>query len=126
MKLIDYNFFTNDQLKQIRDNIDRRIKENSTTITPPIAYIKVISNVDMANSLDKKGLMHNKFEDGIIESHGSIDEIVEQNFNSTSGTVAYSSIYRYYGTDKASLATSGDIWYRLNNHAIRPLFLFKE
>lgn len=36
MELIDYDSFTNDQLKQIRDNIDRRIKENSTTITPPL------------------------------------------------------------------------------------------
>lgn len=35
MELIDYNSFTNDQLKQIKDNIDRRLKGNNTTITPP-------------------------------------------------------------------------------------------
>ena len=80
----------------------------------------------MANSLDKKGFMYNKFDDGILGAHGSIDETVEQNSYSSSGSIAYSSIYRYYSTDKTSLATSGGIWYKVNNHGIRPLFNFKE
>ena len=35
MGLINYDSFTIDQLKTIKDNIDRRLKESSTITTPP-------------------------------------------------------------------------------------------
>ena len=35
MELINYDSFTIDQLKSIKDNIDRRLKDNNSTITPP-------------------------------------------------------------------------------------------
>ena len=85
----------------------------------------------MANSLDKKQFMYNKFENAII--HGdwdihSIDEVVERNSYSASGSIAYSfenSIYNYYNTDKESLRIDGGMGC-YNLHGIRPLFLFKE
>ena len=129
MGLINYDSFTIDQLKTIKDNIDRRLKDHNSTITPTPAYIKVISNVDMADSLDKKGFMHNKFSDGVPDNGSSIDETVEQNSYSASGSIAYSFNYRYYiyhSTDKASLRTNGRVNWAYNLHGIRPLFLFKE
>ena len=129
MGLINYDSFTIDQLKTIKDNIDRRLKDNNSTITPSPAYIKVISNVDMADSLDKKGFMHNKFSDGVPDHGSSIDETVEQNSYSASGSIAYSfgnSIYNYYNTNKESLRRNGRVNWAYNLHGIRPLFLFKE
>ena len=107
MGLSNYTSFTADQLKTIRDNIDRLLKESSTIIPPPPICIKVISNVVAANSLDKKGFMYNKFGDSFMIGSPSIDEIVEQNSDSSSGSVAHSSIYRYYSNDKASLVIRG-------------------
>ena len=86
----------------------------------------------MANSLDKKQFMYNKFENTIIHQSAdkhSIDEVVERNSYSASGSIAYSfknSIYNYYNTDKASLRIDGGGKRSYNLHGIRPLFLFKE
>ena len=39
MELIDYDSFTVDQLKSIKDNIDRRLKDSSLAIVPlPYMY----------------------------------------------------------------------------------------
>ena len=70
--------------------------------------------------------MYNKFGDSFMIGSPSIDEIVEQNSDSSSGSVAHSSIYRYYSNDKASLEIRGSAWFNANKHSVRPLFLFKE
>ena len=86
----------------------------------------------MANSLDKKGFIYNKFEDTRIHQSAdrhSTDEVVERNSYSASGFIAYSfgnSIYNYYNTDKESLRIDGRGKRSYNLHGIRPLFLFKE
>ena len=130
MGLSNYTSFTADQLKTIRDNIDRLLKESSTITPPPPICIKVISNVVAANSLDKKGFIYNKNEDAFENGwdYQSIDEIVEQNSKSASRSVAFSfaqSIYHYYDDDKASLGLWGN-HRTYNHHSLRPLFLFKE
>ena len=84
----------------------------------------------MANSLDKKQFMYNKFENALIHGwdYHSIDEVVERNSYSASGSIAYipgNSIYNYYDSDKASLRKDGR-YRNYNLHGIRPLFLFKE
>lgn len=59
----------------------------------------------------------------------SLDELIEQNSNTVSGSVAFSykqSIYRYYSTNKASLYNYNAIRNRKNFHSVRPVFLFKE
>ena len=129
MELIDYDSFTADQLKSIKDNIDRRLKDDTLTIAPPPPIcIKVNSNVDMANSLDKKMFIYNKLADvnQILDSDSN-DEIVEQNHDSTSSSIAYNfnlSIYNYYSNSKESLYNFGVR--HANFHSVRPLFLFKE
>lgn len=134
MELINYDSFTADQLKSIKDNIDRRLNDgNLTIIPPPPICIKVISNADTANSLDKKGLMYNKPVNGDAFDRSwdgkSLDELIEQNSNTVSGSVAFSyrhSIYRYYSTDKASIYNYHPHYRNKNFHSVRPVFLFKE
>ena len=134
MELINYDSFTTDQLKSIKDNIDRRLNDGNLTITPPPPIcIKVISNADTANSLDKKGLMYNKPVNGDAFDYTwygeSLDELIEQNSNTVSGSVAFSyrqSIYRYYSTDKAYIDKYDEHDRNINFHSVRPVFLFKE
>ena len=39
MELINYDSFTTDQLKTIKDNIDRRSKNDNLMIAPPTLYM---------------------------------------------------------------------------------------
>ena len=59
----------------------------------------------------------------------SLDELIEQNSNTVSGSVAFSykqSIYRYYSTNKASIDKYESHNENRNFHSVRPVFLFKE
>ena len=86
----------------------------------------MITNTDIANYLDKKGFIIYKSGDAFLsESIIYTDEVVEQNSGSSSGSIAYGSIYRYYISDKSSIQINA-YHYNANTHGIRPLFLFKE
>lgn len=89
----------------------------------------------MANFLNKKRFIYNIIESSFPVQRSrkleSIDEIVEQNTNSASGSIGFKSIYNYYNSDKVSLFRIEEHWdlgyyYSRDYHDIRPLFLFKE